>query len=238
MNKKTCRAKKQPSRDWLTGGGEMGKLICEMDWSKTPLGPIEKWPQSLRTTVSLCLASNFPISIAWGPQRTQIYNDGYRPICGAKHPHSMGQGFKECWLSAWPAIGEAFDSAGSGKTAFLINRRMFLDRYGYVEETFFTFSFSPIRDESGDVVGLFHPVIEMTQQTLAERRLQILRDVAGRTAEAKAVDEACESIAQALPCANSTCRLRCSTCSMLMEDGPRSPGARDSRPVLPPVPRR
>ena len=133
--------------DRLIGGGEMGKLIREMDWSKTPLGPIESWPQSLRTTVSLCLASNFPISIAWGPRRTQIYNDGYWPICGGKHPRSMGQDFKECWFSAWPAIGEAFERASVGGTAFLVNQRMYLDRYGYLEETFFTFSFSPIRDE-------------------------------------------------------------------------------------------
>src|SRR5919201_5524084 len=77
--------------DWLVGGGEMGKVIRSMDWSKTPLGPIESWPQSLRTTVSLCLASNFPISLAWGPKHVQIYNDGYWPICGGKHPRSMGQ---------------------------------------------------------------------------------------------------------------------------------------------------
>jgi hypothetical protein len=140
-----------------------------MDWSRTLLGPIDTWPQSLRTTVSLCLASNFPISIAWGPHRVQIYNDGYWPICGGKHPHSMGQDFKACWFSAWPVIGEAFERAAAGETSFLENRRMFLDRNGYLEETFFTFSFSPIRDETGGVGGLFHPVTEMTQQTLAER---------------------------------------------------------------------
>src|SRR3989454_6028511 len=74
----------------------MSKLIRSMDWTKTPLGPIESWPQSLRTTVSLCLASNFPISLAWGPRHVQIYNDGYWPTCGEKHPHSMGQDFTEC----------------------------------------------------------------------------------------------------------------------------------------------
>ncbi|HKQ73239.1 MAG TPA: ATP-binding protein [Blastocatellia bacterium] len=176
----------------------MGKLIREMDWSKTPLGPIENWPQSLRTTVSLCLASNFPISIAWGPQRTQIYNDGYWPICGAKHPHSMGQDFKECWFSAWPAIGEAFERATAGETTFISNRRVFLDRHGYLEETFFTFSFSPILDESGGVGGLFHPVTEMTQQTLAERRMRVLRDLADLTVEAKTVTAACDLIVQTL----------------------------------------
>src|SRR3954462_5966333 len=116
--------------DFLVGGGEMGRLIQSMDWSKTALGPIETWPQSLRTTVSLCLASNFPISLAWGPKHVQIYNDGYWPICGAKHPYSMGQDFTECWASPWPVIGEAFERAVGGETSFLEDQRMFLDRNG------------------------------------------------------------------------------------------------------------
>jgi len=184
--------------DFLAGGQEMEKVIRAKDWSKTPLGPIEGWPQSLRTTVSLCLASNFPISIAWGPGRVQIYNDGYWPICAAKHPHSMGQDFKECWFSAWPAIGEAFDRAQRGQTSFLENQRMFLDRNGYLEETFFTFSFSPIRDETGGVGGLFHPVTETTSKMLAERRTRALRDLGERGVKAKSVDQACLTVAQVL----------------------------------------
>lgn len=186
------------SADWLVGGGQMGQLVRTRDWSRTPLGPIDRWPQSLRTTVSLALASNFPISIAWGPQRVQIYNDGYWPICGGKHPRSLGQDFKECWFSAWPAIGEAFERASAGTAAFLENQRMFLDRYGYLEETFFTFSFSPIRDETGEVAGLFHPVTEMTGQILAERRLQALRSVRDRTAAAVDVHSAAELAVRAL----------------------------------------
>ena len=96
----------------------MGKLVLAKDWSCTPLGPIESWPQSLRTTVSLCLASNFPISIAWGAQHTQIYNDGYWPICGAKHPASLGQDFSVCWASAWPVIGASFERALRGRRPF------------------------------------------------------------------------------------------------------------------------
>src|SRR5438128_11318309 len=183
---------------WLVGGGEMSKLIRSMDWTKTPLGPIESWPQSLRTTVSLCLASNFPISIAWGAKHVQIYNDGYWPICGGKHPHSMGQDFSECWASAWPAIGEAFDGALAGKTSFLENQRMFLDRNGYLEETFFTFSFSPIRDETGGVGGLFHPVTETTAKMVGERRTRTLRDLAARTAKAQETNEVFTLAAQIL----------------------------------------
>jgi len=176
---------------WLVGGGEMGKLLRSMDWSKTPLGPIESWPQSLRTTVSLCLASNFPISLAWGPGHVQIYNDGYWPICGGKHPHSMGQDFSECWASAWPVIGDAFEGALQGTTSYLENQRMFLDRNGYLEETFFTFSFSPIRDETGGVGGLFHPVTETTVRMLSERRTRALRDLAARTGKAQTIEEVC-----------------------------------------------
>ncbi len=183
--------------DWLSAS-EMGKVIRSMDWSRTPLGALAGWPQSLRTTVSLCLASNFPIALAWGPQRVQIYNDGYWPICGDKHPQSMGQDFKECWRTAWPIIGEAFEQASAGSSAFLGNVRMFLDRSGYLEETFFTSSFSPIRDDAGRVAGLFHPVTELTQQSLGERRLKVLRALADGTAPARSVHQAVTLAMQAL----------------------------------------
>src|SRR4051812_1636042 len=153
--------------DWLVGGGEMAKVIKAKDWSETHLGPIETWPQSLRTTVSLAQASNSPISLSWGRGHVQIYNDGYWPICGAKHPMAMGQDFRECWASVFSVIGEAYFAAWSGKSMYLEKMRMFLDRFGFLEETWFTFSFSPITDESGGVGGLFHPVTEMTSQMLS-----------------------------------------------------------------------
>ncbi|HSZ78566.1 MAG TPA: hybrid sensor histidine kinase/response regulator [Chthoniobacterales bacterium] len=168
----------------------MGKVVRSMDWTKTPLGPIESWPQSLRTTVSLCLASNFPISLLWGPKHVQIYNDGYWPLCGKKHPHSFGQDYSENWASAWPVIGEAFDRALLGETCFLENKRMFLDRNGYLEETFFTFSYSPILDESGGVGGLFHPVTETTAEMVGERRTRALHALGAQTGKAKTTDEA------------------------------------------------
>lgn len=176
--------------DWLSGGGEMGALIRSMDWSSTPLGPFERWPQSLRTTVSLCLSSTFPILIAWGPERVQIYNDSYRPIAGEKHPLAMGQRFNECWASALPAVGHVVDRAQQGEGSYIENLRMFLDRYGYLEEAFMTFSFSPIRDESGQVGGLFHPITEVTEKMLGARRTQALRELSARIANAKTVSEA------------------------------------------------
>jgi PAS domain S-box-containing protein len=167
--------------DFFVGGREMGKLIGSMDWSHSPLGPIDGWPQSLRTAVSLCLATEFPILLAWGPRHVLIYNDGYWPICGDKHPRSMGQDFTECWASAWPVIGEAFELALAGQASYLENQRMFLDRKGYLEETFFTFSFSPIRDEGGGVGGLFNPVTEQTGKMLSARRTRALHDLGART---------------------------------------------------------
>ncbi len=183
---------------FLVGGGVMGELIRSKDWSATPLGSIESWPQSLRTAVSLCLASNFPIDIIWGPRRIQIYNDGYRPLCGAKHPESLGDDYARTWASAWDIIGGLFERVLTGQTSFLENQRVFLDRNGYLEESFFTFSFSPIRDESGGVGGVFLPVIETTTQMLSERRTRALHDLASRTAQSKSVEEACELSAQAL----------------------------------------
>jgi signal transduction histidine kinase/DNA-binding response OmpR family regulator len=181
---------KQTVPDWVVGGGEMGKLVRSMDWAQTPLGRIDSWPQSLRTTVNICLASDLPICIIWGPELVQIYNDGYREICGGKHPHSMGQNFQKCWSEAWPVIGEAHDSALAGDTAFLEDQHIFLSRHGYNEECFFTFSFSPIRSEGGHIGGLFHPVIEMTAKVLGERRSRTLRDLAVLAGKSKSIEDA------------------------------------------------
>src|SRR5207253_6929231 len=119
------------------------------------------------------------------PHNIQIYNDGYRVVCGDKHPASLGMDYTECWASAWPAIGQPFEQARRGDTSYLENQRMFLSRNGYLEETFFTFSLSPIRDESGGIGGLFHPVTETTASMLAERRTRLLRDLNARLGETR-----------------------------------------------------
>lgn len=175
------------NEQFLSGGGEMGKLIRSMDWSKTALGPIEDWPQSLRTSVSLCLSSTFPILIAWGPDTIQIYNDSYRPICGAKHPESMGQSFHICWETALPVVGDAFTRGQQGEGTYIKDQQMFLDRYGYMEEAYMTFSFAPIRDESGGVGGIFHPITESTEKMLNARRTGVLREFGASLAKTKSV---------------------------------------------------
>ena len=169
---------------FLPGDGEMVEMVRAKDWSQTPLGAMDAWPQSLKTTVSLCLACNFPVNIIWGKDHTQIYNDAYRSVCGEAHPRALGENYSVTWASAWPAIGEPFARALAGQTSVLENQRMFLTRNGYFEETFFTFSTSPIRDESGDIRGLFHPVTETTATMLAERRTRALRDLSARLSTA------------------------------------------------------
>ena len=184
----------------------MGALIRSMDWSTNSLCPVAGWPQSLRTTISICLPSDLPICVIWGPGRVQLYNDAYRVICGDKHPRSMGQDFADCWKEAWPVIGQAHDAALAGDKFFLETRHTFLQRQnGFLEECFFTLSFSPVRDEAGQVGGLFHPVIEMTTQMLAQRRTRALRDLTAQTSKAIPVTELLALSAQPWPSTRSTC---------------------------------
>jgi signal transduction histidine kinase/DNA-binding response OmpR family regulator len=176
-------------------GGVMGQRIRDKDWSATPLGPIAGWPQSLRTAVSICTESRFPMLVWWGPHAVQIYNDAYVPVLGAKHPRSLGQSGMECWAEIWDVLGPLYNQVMQhGQSTWSDDLLLLMDRYGYVEETYFTFSYSPIRDESGGVGGLLVTCAETTERVVGERRLRTLRDLGGRSGEARTVREACELI--------------------------------------------
>jgi signal transduction histidine kinase/CheY-like chemotaxis protein len=184
----------------LAGGGEMGRLMREHDWAHTPLGPFEQWPQSLRTAVSICLASRFPIIIFWGPDLCQFYNDAYRPILGTrKHPSALGQRAEECWAEIWHDIGPMLHGVlESGEATWSENLLLPIARFGFVEECYFTFSYSPIREESGSVGGVFCAVTETTTEVLSERRLRTLRDLSLATAEATTSEEVCHKAAHTI----------------------------------------
>lgn len=189
----------ETSLDFLSGGGEMGELVRSMDWSLTPLGPVEEWPQSLRTAVSTCLNSRFPMLVFWGPERIKIYNDGYAPMLGAKHPEAMGAPAREVWTEIWDVIGPMLDKvASTGEAVWTQNERLLLERHGFPEECYFTFSYSPIRDESGGIGGILDTVTETTAQVLSGRRLSTLSDVAARTAGSRIDERVCEKAAEAL----------------------------------------
>lgn len=183
----------------LAGGGEMGRLMREHDWASTPLGPVEAWPQSLRTAVSICLASHFPMLIWWGPDLVKLYNDAYRPMLLQKHPKALGQRGRECWPEIWDIIGPMLEGVLTrGEATWSENQLLPLERNGFAEECYFTFSYSPIRDESGGIGGVFTAVTETTRQVLGERRLRILRELATETAEAHSLSQVCQVAAERL----------------------------------------
>jgi signal transduction histidine kinase len=176
---------------FLTDGGETGALIRSIDWTGTPLGPLERWPQSLRTAVSICLRSRFPILLFWGPDLVMIYNDAYRPMIGIKHPRSMGQPGLECWAEIRDVIEPMLQGVMlRGEATWSEDLMLPLVRHQGPEECYFTFTYSPIHDESGGVGGVFCAVMETTERVIEERRLRLLNSLA-ETTKAKTPGEAC-----------------------------------------------
>jgi signal transduction histidine kinase len=184
---------------WAPNDSRTARLIAGRDWRQTALGPIESWPVELTQTARLCLDSSFPFAIAWGPQRIQLYNDAFAALCGAKHPAALGQDMRQCWESAWPVLGPCFEQALAGHSAYIEDGRLYLDRAGKLEETFATFSFSPVRDRSqAAVAGVLLTIIETTGKVLAERRARLLRDVIAAAVGAASVQDALAASLQAL----------------------------------------
>ncbi len=184
----------------IIGGGEMGALLRAKDWSATPIGPVASWPQSLRTALSILLSSRHPMFLWWGPELVQFYNDGYRPSLGAhKHPQALGQRGRECWEEIWPIIGPQIDGVmARGQETWHEDQLVPFDRNGYLEEIYFTYSYSPIRDESGGVGGVLVVCTETTRRVIGERRLRMLRELAAQAAEAKTTEAACAIAASTL----------------------------------------
>src|SRR4029453_7569777 len=158
--------------DFLAGGGQTGALMRAYDWSKSPLGAPESWPQSMRTGVGLLLQSRFPMFVAWGEELGFLYNDPYAEILGAKHPRALGRRFYDIWSEIWPDISPLIDAARAGHATYREDLPLVMNRRGYDEQTWFTFSYSPVRDESGKVAGMFCAVSETTQKVLVERALR------------------------------------------------------------------
>jgi PAS domain S-box-containing protein len=168
------------SEDLFTDGGRVGELMRSHDWSQSPLGPPSGWPQSLRSVVGLLLRSRFPMFVAWGKDLGFLYNDPYAEILGAKHPTAIGRRFYDIWSEIWSDISPLIDAAMTGQATYREDLPLLMNRKGYEEQTWFTFSYSPVRDEAGKVAGMFCACSETTQRVLAERAL---RDSEGRLRE-------------------------------------------------------
>lgn len=177
----------------FVGTGEMATLMREHDWAQTPLGPVDTWSPSLRTALSICLNSRFPMVIWWGKQLVLLYNDAWRPILGTKHPQSLGQPGQVVWGEIWEIIGAQLTSVlETGQATWSDDMLLLVDRFGYVEEAYFTYSYSPIFLETGEVGGAFTAVTETTRRVIGERRLSTLRELASSTINAKSVEAACQ----------------------------------------------
>ncbi len=172
----------------IFGTGEMADLVRAFDWSTTSLGPIGSWRDPLLTCVNLLLASRHPMFLWWGPDHIQFYNDAYRPSFGiGKHPTALSQPAHECWAEIWDHIEPRLDTVMRlGHATWFENQLVPILRNGRLEEVYWTWSDSPVRDTAGNVVGVFVTCSETTDRVLAERalssnreRLQLALEAAG-----------------------------------------------------------
>lgn len=195
MNEATTKTQFQ----FLAGGGEMGERIRNFDWSKTPLGAIEQWTVSLKTTVSIVLNSRHPMFVWWGNHLINIYNDAYSPLLGTKHPQALGFSAEKAWAEIWQqGIGERVKTVFEGKSTFDENLMLIMNRKGYEEESYFTFSYSPVHDAYGAVEGLFCAVTEETTRIINERALSTLRDLGAVVFDEESLDVIYRNVAAAL----------------------------------------
>jgi PAS domain S-box-containing protein len=184
----------------FAAGGMMGELMAAKDWSRTPLGPVDQWPSSLRTSLDVCLRSRFPILVWWGGDLVMLYNDAYRPMLGqSKHPLALGAKGREIWPEIWHIIGPMLHGVLEGRGAtWSHNQLLLLHRNDYLEECYFTFSYSPIAGDAGGVGGVFTAVYETTEQVIGERRLRALRALGDEAGVAGTPADACERSATVL----------------------------------------
>ncbi len=181
---------------FLSRGGEMGKLTRTFDWSKTTLGAAERWPQSLRTVIRIMLDSRYAMWLGWGSELTFFYNDAYAAMTlGPKHPWALGRPTREVWPEIWGDIGPRAEQVlQAGEATWDEGLLLFLERRGFREETYHTFSYSPVPADDGTIGGLLCVVTEDTERRIGERRLKTLRELGARTiAEAASSNEVCSA---------------------------------------------
>ena len=167
----------------------MSERIRQFNWSETPLGAVDTWKQSLRSALSICLNSNFPIGIYWGKDLVLLYNDAWSPIPGNKHPWALGRPAKEVWPEIWDAIEPQFEKAFSGEPGGSKDALLLMQRHGYTEECYFDFTFTPVYGEDGNVDGIFNAVIETTYRLINERRTQFLQRLSRKINPSSSAEE-------------------------------------------------
>jgi signal transduction histidine kinase/DNA-binding NarL/FixJ family response regulator len=167
--------------EFLNGGGEMGQRIREYDWAKTPLGPIDTWPKSLQTCIRIMLTSQQPIWIGWGKELIKFYNDPYRAIVGGKHPWALGQPASEVWKEIWTGVAPMLRQVmEEDRGTYVEEELLIMERNGYPEETYYTFSYTPIPGDDGGTAGMICANTDDTDKVQSRRQIETLT-VLGKT---------------------------------------------------------
>ncbi|MEW9532426.1 SpoIIE family protein phosphatase [Microbispora sp. NPDC049125] len=188
----------EPAELVFPGDSEMARRMRDFAWSAEPIGEPATWPASLRTACRICLTSRFPMIIWWGPELRFIYNDAYLPLLGTKHP-ALAKPGDLVWTEIWHIIGPMLQSVmASGQATWSEDLLLPMNRHGYWEETYWTYSYSPLHDDDGQVRGVFTAVSDTTERVIGERRLAVLQDLGGQSGTARSAEEACQLVAEAL----------------------------------------
>ena len=187
--------------NWLFAG-ESAKLIRKVDWTSTSVGPVDTWPQSLKSQVSMMLHSRHPMFLWWGNDLVQFYNDGYTPSFGVgRHPSAMGQRGRECWAEIWPIIGPEIAAVQRGEATFHEDALVPIFRNGRMEEVYWTYGYSPVREADGSIAGVLVVVTETTSRVVALRRLRTAQNLAEVLSSAEHTDDVAHAAVRALAAA-------------------------------------
>jgi len=180
------------------GDGEMVRRMRDYPWPGSALGDPRDWPSSLRTACRICLTSRFPMIVWWGPELRFLYNDAYMPLLGDKHP-ALGLPGRQVWSEIWDTIGPMLDSVmRTGQATWSEDLLLPMRRHAYWEETYWTYSYSPLHDEDGTVRGVFTAVTESTEQVVGRRRLAVLQDLGAQAGRGRGVTEVCDLVIRTL----------------------------------------
>lgn len=189
----------QGTPGFLAGGGEMGQYIRDYDWSSTPLGPVACWPQSLRTCVRIMLTSRQPIWIGWGKELIKLYNDPYKAIVGGKHPWALGKPASLVWKDIWRDIEPMLQTVMQrDEGTYVESQLLIMERNGYPEETYYTFSYTPIPGDDGQTAGMICANTDDTDRIISQRQLRTLTQLGKRLTDVKSNDEVIHKTIQTL----------------------------------------